>query len=278
MAAPDAILLDFKPPFAIITLNQPKKKNALDLHLYKRLSSILKEVDRNPEIYVTVLTGNGDFFSASLILLRSVASLERLSGSNLDMTRSFYTHSKILVAGLNGPAIGLSAALLGVRRCAFSMRIDFFADPHTAMQHVDLVYAVENAYFLTPFSAISLVCEGGASQSLVQRMGLSKANEALLLGKKLTAQDLVACGFVNKLFPPQDAASFRKELLSYLEQQLSGLELEAILKSKQLIRAALPNPDETNTREVFAGAERFATGKPQERFSKLANKEMKHKL
>lgn len=117
------------------------------------------------------------------------------------------------------------------------------------MQHVDLVYAVENAYFLTPFSAISLVCEGGASQSLVQRMGLSKANElrplapfflhslltelrdpgrALLLGKKLTAQDLVACGFVNKLFPPQDAASFRKELLSYLEQQLSGLELEAV--------------------------------------------------
>ncbi|GAA6003769.1 enoyl-CoA hydratase/isomerase family protein [Rhodotorula paludigena] len=267
MAAPDAILLDFKPPFAIITLNQPKKKNALDLHLYKRLSSILKEVDRNPEIYVTVLTGNGDFFSAGADVKSTregfkgedarVASLERLSGSNLDMTRSFYTHSKILVAGLNGPAIGLSAALLG---------------------HVDLVYAVENAYFLTPFSAISLVCEGGASQSLVQRMGLSKANEALLLGKKLTAQDLVACGFINKLFPPQDAASFRKELLSYLEQQLSGLELEAILKSKQLIRAALPNPDETNTREVFAGAERFATGKPQERFSKLANKEMKHKL
>lgn len=32
-----------------------------------------QEVDRNPEIYVTVLTGNGDFFSASLILLCSAA-------------------------------------------------------------------------------------------------------------------------------------------------------------------------------------------------------------
>lgn len=44
-------------------------------------------------------------------------------------------------------------------------------------QHFDFVYAVPTAYFLTPFSAISLVCEGGASQALVQRMGLGKANE-----------------------------------------------------------------------------------------------------
>lgn len=61
---------------------------------------------------------------------------------------------------MNGPVIGLSAALLG---------------------YFDFIFSVDDAYFLTPFSAISLVCEGGSSQSLVQRMGLAKANECVLL-------------------------------------------------------------------------------------------------
>jgi len=175
MASNDAILLEIRAPYAIITLNQPQKKNALDSTLYKRLSALLQEIDAKPEVFVTVLTGRGDFFSAGADVKSTrealgganarVTSLERLSGSNLDLTRSFYRHSKILVAGLNGPAIGLSAALLG---------------------HFDFVYAVPTAYFLTPFSAISLVCEGGASEALVQRMGLGKANECARLSLSLS--------------------------------------------------------------------------------------------
>ena len=32
----------------------------------------------------------------------------------MDVTRTFYNHSKILVAALNGPAVGLSAALVAM--------------------------------------------------------------------------------------------------------------------------------------------------------------------
>ncbi|KPV74796.1 uncharacterized protein RHOBADRAFT_44316, partial [Rhodotorula graminis WP1] len=145
--------------------------------------------------------------------------------------------------------------------------------------HFDFVYAVPTAYFLTPFSAISLVCEGGASQALVQRMGLGKANEALLFGKKLSVQELLPSGFINGLIDVKgDSNEFRTELFKLLDRQLDGLQLDAIVKSKALIRAALPDPEPTNVREVFAGAERFATGKPQEQFAKLANKQMRHKL
>ncbi|GAA5912078.1 hypothetical protein JCM8208_001019, partial [Rhodotorula glutinis] len=235
MASSDALLLEIRAPYAIITLNQPKKKNALDATLYKRLSALLQEIDAKPEVFVTVVTGKGDFFSAGADVKSTreslgganarVTSLERLSGSNLDLTRSFYRHSKILVAGLNGPAIGLSAALLG---------------------HFDFVYAVPTAYFLTPFSAISLVCEGGASQALVQRMGLGKANEALLFGKKLSVQELLPSGFVNGLIDVKgDSDEFRAELFKLLDRQLDGLQLDAMVKSKALIRAALPDPEPT---------------------------------
>ncbi|GAA5850385.1 hypothetical protein JCM8547_001856 [Rhodosporidiobolus lusitaniae] len=263
----DAILLEFQPPFAIITFNQPQKKNALDSTLYQRLSSILQQVDRRSDVFITVVTGKGDFFSAGADVKAAregflgedarIASLGRLSESNMDLTRSFYNHSKILVAGLNGPAIGLSAALLG---------------------HFDFVYAVENAYFLTPFAAISLVAEGGASLSLVQRMGIAKANEALIMGKKLSVKELLPSGFVTGLFPPSSAEVFRASLLKTLEEQFDGLELESCVGIKKLIRQAQPNPEETNVREVFAGAERFATGKPQARFSQLAAKKMRHKI
>jgi len=218
------------------------------------------------------------------------------------------------------------------------------------------VYAVPTAYFLTPFSAISLVCEGGASQALVQRMGLGKANElrpplpslsppsgqadndgttrrALLFGKKLSVQELLPSGFVNGLIDAKgDSDEFRTELFKLLDRQLDGLQLDAVRSSSLPLsgtrvevstadtetaprRSSSPRPSSaprsrtpsrrasplplsslspctsaaadaprspsnarSNVREVFAGAERFATGKPQEQFAKLASKQMRHKL
>ncbi|GAA5838842.1 hypothetical protein JCM3766R1_004225 [Sporobolomyces carnicolor] len=263
------MLLEVRAPFAIITFNTPAKKNAMDVILYKRLSSLLRQVDRMDEVKITVLTGKGDFFSAGADVKAARASFEdpearinslkRLTEGNMDLGRSFYQHSKVLVAALNGPAIGLSAGLLG---------------------HVDLIYCVENAYLLTPFSAISLVCEGGASETFPRRMGIAKANEALLMGKKLSSRELYECGFVNKVFPASSRGDepFGETVVKYLGEQFNGLDLEAVLISKRLIRATYADSDLANIREVFQGADRFATGKPQSIFAKLASKSLRHKL
>jgi Delta3-Delta2-enoyl-CoA isomerase len=64
-----------------------------------------------------------------------------------------------LVTALNGPAIGLAAALI-----SFS----------------DLIYAVPSAFIMTPFSSLGLVADGGASYGFVQPMGIAKASEALI--------------------------------------------------------------------------------------------------
>lgn len=44
--------------------NVPKKKNALDLTLYKALAMLLESVDQRQDVFCTVITGRGDFFSA----------------------------------------------------------------------------------------------------------------------------------------------------------------------------------------------------------------------
>lgn len=62
--AEDGILVEYKGKVAIITLNQPKKLNALNQDLYYKLAVAMHEVAERDDIYITVLTGKGRYFSA----------------------------------------------------------------------------------------------------------------------------------------------------------------------------------------------------------------------
>ena len=162
---------------------------------------------------------------------------------------------------MNGPAIGLSAALI-----AFS----------------DFIYATPNAFILTPFTSLGLVAEGGSSHAFVQRLGIARANEALIMSKRILAEELLQAGFVNRIINAGgDDASFRNMVVSEIKRRLLNdhLDPDSLLKTKALIRkpdrAVL---DRQNMEEVFEGLERFATGIPGKELDKIAKREKKHKL
>jgi peroxisomal 3,2-trans-enoyl-CoA isomerase len=72
--ASDGILIDYKPNgVAVITLNLPQKLNALDGDLYFKLSVAMREVAARDDIYITVLTGKGRFFSAYVTLTTTLS-------------------------------------------------------------------------------------------------------------------------------------------------------------------------------------------------------------
>jgi len=58
------ITVEYKGKIAIITLNVPKKLNALTGELYYHLARAMHEVAARDDIYITVLTGKGRYFSA----------------------------------------------------------------------------------------------------------------------------------------------------------------------------------------------------------------------
>jgi peroxisomal 3,2-trans-enoyl-CoA isomerase len=64
MASEDLITLTYQNRTAIITLNRPDKLNALNQDLYYLLGERLREVDQREDIFITILTGSGRFFSA----------------------------------------------------------------------------------------------------------------------------------------------------------------------------------------------------------------------
>lgn len=198
--------------------------------------------------------------------------LSAFVANNLNITYAFAHHPKILVVGLNGPVVGLSAALVG---------------------WADFIYCTPHAFLLTPFSALGLVAEGGSSRALVNRLGLARANEALIMSKRLDATTLKQCGFVNEIFDFDDDDSgggggergghenqFRERVLDEVRERLGEhLHGESLLGIKKLIRR--PEVEISNAQsvhEVFAGLDKFVRGIPQEEFRKLASGEKRHKL
>lgn len=268
------ITVEYLDRVAVITIDNVIKLNALSQQHYYELAQSLRHIAQTESIFVTVVIGRGCYFSAGadVSLAKNTPTgsdahrywLQSFAANNLYVANAFYTHPKILVSALNGPVIGLSAALV-----AFS----------------DFVYAAPHTFLLTPFSSLGLVAEGGASRALVQRLGISKANEALIMSHKISSEELLATGFVNKIFDQVgthvgEDEKFKRLVLQEVDDKLgSHLIGDSLLGIKKLIRGPeMDLLDGQNAREVFAGLERFAAGIPQGEFRKLASGEKRHKL
>lgn len=139
-----------------------------------------------------------------------------------------------------------------------------------------------HAFLLTPFTSLGLVAEGGASRAFVQRLGISKANEALIMSKRITAEEMLQVGFINKIFDlgKDEQEKFLGEVLKEVDERLGDhLNSDSLIKVKALIRKPERDVmDAQNVAEVFAGLDRFAAGIPQEEFRKIASGEKRHKL
>jgi peroxisomal 3,2-trans-enoyl-CoA isomerase len=120
-------------------------------------------------------------------------------------------HKKVLVLALNGPAVGGGAAWFeGV---------------------ADIVLAAENAYLQVPFTALGLVPEFGSATSFAHSMGVHRANDFLMFGRKMTAQELEQCGMVNRIFPTEN---FHQRVLEFLEDQLAVNDGKSMMETKRL--------------------------------------------
>ncbi|KAJ7709954.1 ClpP/crotonase-like domain-containing protein [Mycena rosella] len=264
------IAVDIADSIATITLQRPASLNALTPEDYTAFANALRAIDKRDDVLVTVWQATGKWFCAGTDVRSSGGRgltgelrdsfLQAVVRTTTDCGQAIYSHSKILVAALNGPNVGIAAALIG---------------------NFDFIYCMPNAWLSVPFTFLGIVAEGGSSASFVNRMGLSKANEVLIWGKKKEAQELYECGFINKILPLQPTDAFHAAVRAIIVEDLRGLDPTALLVVKKLIRTGLTeknNPDAVNLRESYAQAERFSSGVPGQQFLRIARKEIKHKL
>lgn len=189
--------------------------------------------------------------------------------NNLHNTHAYYSHPKILVTALNGPAVGISAAFIA---------------------HSDFIYAAPHAWIATPFSSLGLLPEGSSSKAFVERLGISRANEALLQSRKIKMDALLSTGFVNykvegcggdeETGKGIDTDKFLQKVLDDIEDKLGPhLVTESLFRIKELIRApSRLAMDKAGLEEIWGGLDVFLKGVPQREFQKIANGEKRHKL
>jgi len=133
-----------------------------------------------------------------------------------EILRSIIDHKKVFVLALNGPGVGGGAAWF----------------PGVA----DIVLAAEGAYLQVPFNALGLVPENGSSINISQSMGIHRANDFLMFGRKLTVEELENWGLVNRIFPKE---GFHHHVVRFLKDQLAVNDGKSMIESKRLMNAPL---------------------------------------
>ncbi|KAL2736633.1 hypothetical protein V1477_013142 [Vespula maculifrons] len=189
-----------------IILNRPKKRNALSIKMYQEIENILNDSSKNDSINMVVLTGTGDFFTSGndISMLYSIENFTSFK----NFIDALITFPKLLIAIVNGPAIGIGTTMLGL---------------------FDIVYASEKAYFHTPFTKLGLVAEGCSSYTFPKIMGPSKAGDMLYFGYKIDAKEAKEYHLVGTIYKDEE------EVWIYL-RKLSQLSIKSIMAIKCLVQ------------------------------------------
>ncbi len=181
------ILYEVDGGVATITLNQPDKRNALSHGMLDDLVSAFKSAQSDEAVRVVVLTGAGKVFSAGGDLSGFSADLplaHKYYGTTrfLDLFRVISELGKPTICKANGHVVagGLGVALA-----------------------CDLVIASDEAKFSTPEINIGLF-PFMIMAIIYRNVPRKKVNEMLLLGERLTAEEAVQFGLINKAVPREE--------------------------------------------------------------------------
>lgn len=112
--------------------------------------------------------------------------------------------------------------------------------------------------------------------SFAQSIGIHRANDFLMFGRKLTARECLDAGMYNYVWNAT-GDEFQKKVLAFLEEQLAEKDGKSMMEMKRLQNAPIRDARMIAViNAVDALAERFVEGAPKERFE-IKKREMEEK-
>lgn len=249
----------------LLLLQRPHAKNAVHDWLYESCMAALAEAAASDACKLVVISGAGDFFSAGADLQAGfdplIGELKSMHGSRYDPVGRFIStviaFPKPLVAAINGPAVGIGA---------------------TIVPHCDVSFASETAYFWTPFANLCVCPEACSSITFPAILGQSLGNEMLYFGKRLSAAEAKAAGFVSDVLPVE---GFLEAVMARLRPTCKALNAG---KSFKLFKGLIKGPEhiarmEAAHRREMAMLDQRSTGPTSDAFLAVAkmNRDKKQK-
>ncbi len=192
------ILTELENGIFTITINQPKKLNALSKGVLADLRSAINEVYENTAISGAIITGSGEkafVAGADITEFQGLNAEEgrQLAANGQEIFNAIENAPKPIIAAVNGFALGGGCELA----MACHMRV-----------------ASENALFGQPEVNLGLIPGYGGTQRLIQLIGKGKAMELLMTADMVKADAALTLGLVNHVVSQDQLLAKCTEILS----------------------------------------------------------------
>jgi len=185
----ETITLSRKNHIAVLTINRPEYKNALDGRTYDAFHSAIETVKNDTRTRVLVITGVDNSFCSGIDLAYAKALTELSQVEFMGMmkkvqaTFTFENLSIPVIAAVNGYALG--------NGCDIALA-------------ADLIYSAQSAVFSMAYTNVGMIPDLGGTFRLTRLVGPSIAKELILTGDRFTAEKGHKIGMINKVVPDSD--------------------------------------------------------------------------
>lgn len=216
MAAPTLLLSRPADGVAMVKLNRPERRNALNMELRSALAEAFRGLSDDAGVRAIVVSGEGASFCAGADLNEYVdaSTIEVAKRGIHHLWRTIADCPKPLVAAVKGYALGGG--------CELAL-------------HADIVVSGRSAVFGQPEVKIGLIPGGGATQRLPRAIGKAAAMRLLLTGETLPAEEALALGLISRLV---DDAEVDALALDYA-MRIAALPPVAVRQIKELVLSSM---------------------------------------
>ncbi|QED47156.1 enoyl-CoA hydratase [Cytobacillus dafuensis] len=178
-----SIMLEMKEHIAVVTINRPDAMNAFNYNTLIELQAVTEELRTNPAVRVVIFSGSGEkAFSVGADLK------ERKTLSEVEVRRNIYKIGEVFtlidqlpqptIAAINGFAFG------GGMELALSC---------------DFRIAVSGTLMGLTETSLAIIPGAGGTQRLPRLIGQAKALELILTAKRLSSEEALSIGLLNRV-------------------------------------------------------------------------------
>ena len=223
------VLLEIEDKVALITLNRPEIRNAIDGGVIEGLGAAAERILSNTEIRAAIITGAGDRAFTSGLDLKAAMAGEGILPSRavrsefeaLQMAGQIYTMFETLpvpvIGAINGYCFGIGLELALV---------------------CDIRLASETAVFSVPEVQMGSIPDVGGTQRLTKIVGAGKAKELIFTGKRIDAAEALRIGLVEHVYPLDKLMEEARKLA----QEIAAVAPALIQGAKRAINVAVSYP------------------------------------
>jgi enoyl-CoA hydratase len=180
---PNTVITTREVPIATVQLNRPDVLNALNEEVLSELVKELTALDDDDEIRCIVLTGNERAFAAGADIKEAFVTATPVSMLRQDLTSRWEAIRRIrtpIIAAVSGYALGGGCELAMI---------------------CDIIVASETAQFGQPEINLGIIPGAGGTQRLTRAVGKYRANELILTGRRIKADEAKAIGLAAQVYP-----------------------------------------------------------------------------